>query len=140
MKYVKIRLSNKSDKKLILNDLLKVKLVSNDIIEAIQNIGKGNLSIVKNVTYDVGEFLKTTVLGATIETMEQFDNDIHVTYVKNNDYHTVVVPKSLVDKNVNDDVRVSYKELTYHDFDLKKSLYTSKDLKDLKENEILLKM
>lgn len=138
MKYAKIRLSKKSDKHIILNDI--IGKVPSSVIENIQELNKCSISVVKNVQYDVGDFLRTKVDGATIETIEQYDNDIHVTYFKNNDHHTIVVPKSLVNKKVYDEVRISYKELSYVDRDLLKAIYTSNELDELKDNEILLKL
>lgn len=138
MKYAKIRLSKKSDKHIILNDI--IGKVPSSVIEKIQELNKCSISVVKNVQYDVGDFLRTKVDGATIETIEQYDNDINVTYFKNNDHHTIVVPKSLVNKKVYDEVRISYKELSYVDRDLLKAIYTSNELDELKDNEILLKL
>lgn len=140
MRYVKIKLSNKSLKKLVLNELVSQKILSNDVIEKIKSLDKGNLSLVKNIQYEVGEYIKNAFSGATIETMEQYDNDIHVTYLKNNDYHTVIIPKQLLSKTVIDEVRVTYKEYEFIERELIKDLYTSKELDELKSNEILLKV
>ena len=139
MKYAKIRLSKKSDKHILLNDIIIGKVPSS-VIEKIQELNKCSITVVKNVQYDVGAFLRTKVDGATIETIEQYDNDVHVTYFKNNDHHTIVVPKSLVNKKVYDEVRISYRELSYVDRDLLKEIYTSNELDELKDNEILLKL
>lgn len=91
-KYTKIKLTKKkpsSQFKFITNSMT-------DYEKLIKLRDEGyHITVIKNIEHSVNEYIRLKHNGLTIESIEQFDNDIHVTVVRSADYHTIILPKSL---------------------------------------------
>ena len=137
VKYTKIRMV-----KVVSSCSLTFNVSEKDIDKIKSLREKGYMiTYIRNTEYNVGDYLRLTNNGCTIHSVEAFDLDVHVTIFKNNDYHVIQVPKTLLKTKVLYDVKVHYKIDSKSDILLNfdENIYTSKDLDTLEKGELLIK-
>lgn len=137
VKYTKIRMAKFESSRSITFNVYEKDI---DKIKSLRDKGY-MITYIKNVEYNVGDYLRLTNNGCTIHSVEAFDLDVHVTIFKNNDYHVIQVPKTLLKTKVLYDVKVHYKIDSKSDILLNfdENIYTSKDLDTLEKGELLIK-
>lgn len=137
VKYTKIRMV-----KVVSSCSLTFNVSEKDIDKIKSLREKGYMiTYIRNTEYNVGDYLRLTNNGCTIHSVEAFDLDVHVTIFKNNDYHVIQVPKTLLKTKVMYDVKVHYKSDSKSDLMLNLDAYiiTSKDSDILEKGELLIK-
>lgn len=141
MRYIKLKLSNKSKNKILLEEHIKL---SKEKVDKIKSIGISSITIITHNVYDVNQYLKfSNIIGVTIERIETFDDDVHITYFKKDEYHTVVVPKKLLNKKIEYSASLPYTgEHKFIDYESENQIITwaCKGKHKLKENEVLIRV
>ena len=141
MRYLKVKISKKNNKSLLLEDY--VTLDSQKVDSLVLATGLPFSVIRKNV-YDVKDYLnQSNILGVTIEKTEVIEDDVHITYLKNDEYITIVAPKKLLNKRTEFSVSLKCsQDYSFVDFDSKLPIivHTDKGKHKLKENEFLIKV
>lgn len=137
-RYYVIKLSKKDNKpKLILSDMIPI---TKDVIQSLEALKEYNISTIKQVDYYIGDAIK----DGTITHTEKFNNDVHVTVVKYDKEHTIVLPISTLKKSYSYNVHAAAKIIdTIKSDKLTKDFYlsTDKEVKNLKLDDgvILIK-
>lgn len=141
MRYLLLKTKKKNTKSIQLEDYVILdKKIADEIVNGQTGL---SLSVITRNVYDVREYLNfTKIIGVTVERIETFDEDVHITYLKNNDYSTVVVPKKLLNKKIEYSITAKCCEYSIVEYDSKQTIIThkSKGKHKLKENEVMIKV